>query len=244
MRGALLYSGYIRTLPEVIENHIKCFSFVEHLDLYFSLWDRPGYIDRINSPDFLTAHHKYQDDQIIDENILNECIEHYSNISIRKIKIEPYINNQYQMNLLNGCSNAVSSQFYKIYDCCTLLDPTIDYDFVARMRCDIRLENMIEQQKLIDCITNNHLLFTEKIWYNHSYKSGMSDINDMLWIGKKSLCKQACQVYKNVEKINNIIQQKEQIQINFGENLVYLNLVAEGIENHIELFDFDFRIIR
>lgn len=32
--------------------------------------------------------------------------------------------------------------------------------------------------------------------------------------------------------------------MNFGENLVYLNLVAEGIENHIELFDFDFRIIR
>ena len=244
MKAALLYSGNIRTLPKTINDTLKCFlSIIDEIDLYFSIWDHPGYVDNINSPDYMSAYHDFVG-KIISEQDVMRCIEQNKRVNIKTIKIENYISNSYKLNLLNETSDNLAAQYYKILDCYNLLDDKIDYDIVARMRCDMVVKNMIDRQKLLDAIMSGKIVFIEQIWYNHYKKPGINYINDLMWIANKEVCGKACNIYDNSEKINKIITARNQTEKNYGENICYMNLEAEGLANNIELFDFSYKILR
>lgn len=238
MKIAILYSGVFRTLAETIKQNLKCFDYCD-IDLYFSLWDNVGYSNNINSPDFLFSKRTIHPDTIITEDLIKQIAP--SHVNIKSIKIEKQNLDNYKFELINGLDHKqLSAQFYKVLDCYNLLDTTVHYDAIIRLRTDLFLNNKISKEQL----DLNKITFANKIWYNHPWNNTIEDINDMMWISNKELMQKACNIYNNVGKINEIIKNSNKTNKNFGESICYMNLKAEGIVDKISAFDFDYNILR
>jgi hypothetical protein len=241
MKTAILYSGTIRTLAETIVNNIECFNYGE-VDLYFSLWDYVGYSDRINSPDYLMSERKLDKNTIITKELIESIVP--KNVNIKIIKVEQYNANSYNLDLINGMDNSgLHAQYYKIWDCFNLLDEKINYDLIVRCRCDIILNNKMDQKELMENVANNRIIFTSKIWYDHPWNNH-TEINEMMWISNKELMRKACNIYNNADKINSIIKSDNKTDKNYGESICYMNLAAEGITDNIMTFDFNYNVLR
>ncbi len=237
MKIAILYSGHLRNYAEVIHNNIEYFRGAD-IDLYFSLWDNIGYTDHLNDLDYINSN------RIIDNDILitSKLIEKYTpkSVNIKSIKIEKYT--PYSLNLINGINNGLANQYYKIFDCFNLIND--QYDFLIRLRCDVLLNNQIDIKELHRMILNNKIVFNTKVWYNHPKSDEITSINEMIWISNYKLMKKSCNIYNNEKKINEIITKRKIDWKNYGENITHMNLEAEKILDNIELFDFDYTILR
>lgn len=242
MNIAILYSGAIRTLAESINNNLSYFDG-DNIDLYFSTWDHLGYSDRINSPDYIISSRTLDRDTQITSQIICDMVP--SNINIKKIKIENYNSNNYNLDIINGLdNNGLSAQYYKIWDCFNLIDNSINYDMIVRLRCDLVLNIKINKEYLKNLVTHDMILFSSKIWYEHVWQAGLQAINEMMWISNKHQMKKACSIYNNIDKINKIIISRNSQEINYGEKICYLNLEAEELLNNIVTFDFDYNVLR
>ena len=238
MRIAILYSGLLRTLPETINNNLNYFNGCD-IDLYFSLWDRVGYADQINAPDNIRGKRLLMEGRI-DEEIVRKIIP--PTVEINRLKIEPH--KECQFDLINGLDhNGLAGQYYKNWDCFELLNDEIEYDIIVKMRCDLLLNNQINVQDLAE-LTKEKIVFASKIWYDYSWHTGLTNLNDMLWIGNKEIMRKACRTYHNVDKINVLIKKREQMHLNYGEGICYLNLEAEEMSDRIHTFDFDYQVVR
>ena len=242
MKIAILYSGFVRNLPETISNNLSCFDYAD-IDLYFSLWNKVGYTDQINAPDNIVAKRILEKDIEITEEVVKNIVP--TNVAVKKIKIEEYSSNKCHFSLINGLDrNGLGQQFYKVLDCFNLLDNSINYDAIIRLRCDMLLHNNINQNYLKQLVDDQKIIFASKIWYDYSWKPGIKNINDMLWISNFELMKKACNIYNNTDKINTIILNRKQNILNHGENICYMNLEAENIIYNITTFDFNYNILR
>lgn len=244
MKIAIMYSGSVRTLKETIINNINCFNYDgAKIDLYFSIWDHVGYSDRINSPDYILSNRIISNDFIVTKQFIESIVP--SNVNIKKIEIEKHSSINFNFDLINGIdNNGLSSQYYKILNCFKLLDDSIDYDFIVRLRCDILLQNKIQINNLLDLIKNNKIIFTEKIWYDYSFNAEKECINEMIWISNKDNMKKCCSIYENQEKINTILKTNKNKNVNFGEKITFMNLIAENLVSNIETFDFNYNVLR
>lgn len=230
MKIAICYSGAIRTLSQTIENNLNFFNFAD-IDLYFSVWNHFGYSDKINSPDYIFAPTR--------DCIINETYIRNLSLNIKKVDIEQYIANNYSFELKNGLDNqGLAAQYYKINKCFNLIED--EYDAIVRLRCDMLLNNKFDKNYLEDALENDKIIFPSKIWYNHEWKNHGS-INEMLWISNYKNMKKACNIYNNVEKMNDIIELGEK---NYGEKICYINLEVENMTSKIQTYDFDYRILR
>ena len=238
-RVAILYSGSLRNLPETIDNNLAHFEGME-IDLYFSIWDYIGYVDHLNAPDHFRAKRLLKGDEIITPDLIKRIVP--PNINIKAIKIESYNPDNYKIELVNGSSPNLNAQYYKIWDCFSLLKE-IEYDLIVRLRCDILLNNKMDHSTLLKSLNDNKIIFASKIWFNHLRQGGY-DINEMVWISKLDLMRKACNIYNNADKINQIISSRNQTHKNYGENICCMNLEAEGIINNVSLFDFDYNVLR
>lgn len=263
MKIAILYSGYLRNFIETFKNNIEYLSNKDdEIHLYFSLWDQFGYADQINSPDFIKSkrilsnfdywnkevsiylleeiiymtHELTRDDNLI---VSREDLE---KITIKNIKIETNNTSNCKMDLVNGAKNGLASQFYKVRDCFDLIDNAENYDFLVRLRCDMLLNN--KMNNILDVVNDNKIIFSSKIWYDHEYQKGYRSINDMMWISNKENMKKACNIYNNVDKINKIIYQRNQSELNYGENVCFMNLEVENLVDNIYTHDFNYNILR
>lgn len=242
MKIAILYSGAIRNLIESISNNLEIFTTPsDQVDLYFSTWEDIGYVDNINSPDFLFSKRVIKKDAKVTENLIISLVP--KSINIKNIKIEKY-KNDYQFELIGGVTENLSAQFYKISDCCDLLDKDTEYDMIVRLRCDILFNRKIDKNLLHQLTNDNKIIFSSKIWYNHEYQQGYRSINDMMWVANQNLIRKTCNAYKNTSAINEIIKIKNQIELNFGESVCFMNLEAEKLVDSIYTYDFDYRILR
>ena len=242
MKVAILYSGLIRALSETIQNNLQCFGGAE-IDLYFSLWDHVGYADQINAPDNIKAQRLLNKDTKVTEEVVCNIVASQANI--KNIKIEEYALNRCQFNLTNGLDRAgLNQQFYKVWDCYNLLDDSVNFDAIVRLRCDMLLHNKMNLDYMTQAVNNNKIIFASKIWYDYVWQPGIKNINDMFWISNKELMRKACNIYQNTEKINSIISNRKQTMLNHGENICYMNLEAEGIIDNIMIHDFDYQILR
>jgi len=244
MKVAILYSGLMRNLAETIHNNLEYFQYLTNdIDLYFSIWDNIGYADQINAPDNIKTNRILGENIKITEDVIRGLVPR--NINIKKIKIEKYHLNNCQLDLINGIDNlGLPGQFYKVLDCFDLLDSSINYDVIVRLRCDILLNNKMSSEYLLQSVADKKIIFASKIWYNYTWEPGIRCINDMIWVSNTELMKKSCSIYKNVNKINNIISNRNQTNINHGESICFMNLEAEDITNNIETFDFDYIILR
>lgn len=242
MNVAILYSGYIRNLPETIYNNLDCFNGASNIDLYFSVWDRVGYVSNINSPDFLHSQRLLAADTAITESTIINIVPR--NFSIKRIKIETYNPTDYKFDLINGTNDNINAQFYKIYDCCKLLDKNIEYDVVARMRCDFLINKKMDNSILLDLVKEDKIIFASKIWYNYTKEDHINHINDMFWITNPNIIDRTCNIYNNSYGINKVILDREQEYNNYGEDIVHMNLEAENLTRNIYTFDFDYNILR
>lgn len=242
MKIAILYSGAIRTLAETIENNLKCFQYAD-IDLYFSIWDHVGYSDRINSPDHIFSKREIEKSTLITQDLVRSLVP--SKINIKNIKIEKYEPIKYNFNLINSLDNSgLSAQYYKILDCFNLLDDNINYDAIIRSRCDIVLNNNIDQQYLEKMLHDDKIIFPSKIWYDHSWDTNKRALNEMFWIATKDLMKKTCNIYINSHKINKVITAHSSKELNYGEGINFMNLEAENLLKNISTFDFDYQILR
>lgn len=240
MKAAVLYSGAIRTLPETIENNLKQFDGMD-IDLYFSTWDHIGYSSRINSPDHIFSKRLLDGNTIVTEDVIKSIVP--SNVNIKKIKIEHYVENKYHVDVANGFdNNGLSAQYYKILDCFNLLDQSIRYDIVARFRCDIILNNYVPN--LLELISNNKIIFPSKIWYDYPWDASKRAINEMLWVSNSELAGKACKIYSNMPKISDIVSSRQYTAPNHGESICFMNLESEDMISNIHAFDFDYTVLR
>lgn len=244
MKIAILYSGSIRTLKETILNNIDTFNYDNvDIDLYFSIWDHVGYSDRINSPDYIFSNRTINNNLFVTEQFIKSIIP--NNVNIKRIKIEKYNSFNYSLDLINGVdNNGLSAQYYKILDCFNLLDKSINYDALIRLRCDILFQNKMSKNYLFDMVNNNKIIFTEKIWYNYPFDPKENCINEMIWICNKNNMEKCCNIYNNTNKINDLIIKQNDKNINFGEKITFMNLKAENLVSNIEIFDFNYNILR
>ncbi len=243
MKTAVLYSGNIRTLAETIDNNIAFFkSFSDEIDLYFSIWDHVGYIDHLNAPDYIKSKRIIDSNILVDENFVLNIVP--KNVNIKHVNIERFDFVKFDMELINGLSNGLASQYYKMFDCFNLLDDSIEYDLIVRMRCDIIFNNTIEKNFLKELISNDKIIFNKYIWYQHEKTDINKSINEMVWFSNMDNMKKACNIYNNSDEINLIISDRNMIDLNYGESVCYMNLEVENLTKKISLYDFDYRVLR
>lgn len=241
MKIAILYSGAIRTLIDTIENNLNYFSGAE-IHLYFSIWDHMGYADKINSPDYILSDRSIPANTVVSDSLIQSMVP--EGVIIKAIKIEKYDPKNYSLDLINSGIDNLHAQYYKIWDCFTLLDKMENYDFIVRMRCDILLNKQIWIEELKQLSDDNKIVFTSKIWYNHPKTPDNRSINEMFWISGQELMGKACNIYNNTAKMNQIIKDRGQAEMNYGESVCYMNLEAEDMADKVELFDFDYVVLR
>lgn len=240
MKIALLYSGAIRNLAQSIHNNLDYFAkLADEIDLYFSIWDHVGYVDHLNAPDYIKAERVFLDN----EKITNEKVESLipvtaARIRIKEIKIESYNAENYSML---GSPN-LGAQYYKILDCFNLLDEKENYDMIARMRCDVLLNNQISKEEVIKSLEDNKIIFSTDIWYEHPRQPAGLSINEMIWLARKDLMKKACNILNNEIEIAKIAETRNESK--YGESVCFMNLEVEDMVSNIHLFDFDYNVLR
>lgn len=242
MKIAILYSGALRNLAETIDNNLSLFPNCE-IDLYFSTWEHMGYSERINSPDYIPGSRVIPAESAVSEGLIRSLVPKKCNI--KNIKIEKYEPTDYRFDLKNGLDNeGLAAQYYKIKDCYDLLDSDIEYDLIVRLRCDVLFTRRMNVERMKEIVDAGRLIFTDKIWYNHSHNKTTASINEMFWIGKGKIMRKACSIYDNADKINEVIDDQKMVNANYGESICWMNLYAQSIEDEVEIFDFDYRVLR
>ena len=62
----------------------------------------------------------------------------------------------------------------------------------------------------------------------------------MIWVCKPELMEKTIKIYDNLEKINDLLD----FNSFFGESICYKNLEIENLLDDVELYNFDYRVIR
>lgn len=242
---ALLYSGCLRTLQEMLPRH--CEYFLEHadsLDLYFSLWDHVGYVNHLNDEDFISAQRLTPPHSLITPELISSWVTQ-SNCQVVGSHIEKYHPNNCYFPLLNGLANDnLAAQYYKIEDCYKLVTNPFQYRALVRLRTDFWPRQPFSSSFLIQALDQKHAIFPHQIWRGFLKTPSITDLNESCWIAPPTIMDSLCQIYSNVEKINRIIVRRQQTGPNYGENICYLNVEAENLTNQLQYFDFDYKILR
>lgn len=216
---AILYSGNLRTYEHCVKNHARIFG---ECDVYFSVWDQWGYVDKINDPWHERLHGRRQDriTKSLIEKLTPDCFK------IKQIVINSYDDVQFGFELQKN--NYLLYQYYKIFDCFSLLEK--QYNEIVRMRCDITIQGAEFKDGMLTCNSN--------IYYGKGRtKWGM---NEMIFGGNYEIMNRACRIIENAKDINDELPEKLVV----GECFFYKHLEREGLLDKIYYYDFNFRVKR
>lgn len=221
MKIAICYGGNLRTYEYCVKNHAN---IIGDADVYISTWDEILVNDKINDP----WHYKVEINlpKIVTEDYIRSVTP--DNFTIKSIKIDNYSN-----TIIKPIKNHIflNYQYVKIKDAFNLIIDK-DYDFIIRLRPDITI-GQIKYSK-------DKIIHNEYIWYDFSKRINIEAINEMIWICNPELMEKTIRIYDNLEIINDILNH----DLFYGESICYKNLQIENIINDVELFNFDYRVIR
>jgi hypothetical protein len=213
---ALCYSGNLRTFEHCVKNHLAVFG---ECDVYLSIWDTWGYVDRINDPWHLLKEGRRSG--IININTVKSLIP--EGFNVKKIKIDSYdkiiIPGEMRRN------NYLLWQYYKILDCFGLVSGS--YDEIVRMRCDITLERFNFVPGKLNC--------SSYVWYNEKAEGRM---NEMIFAGDYDTMSKACSIINNIPVIQDILPD----YLLYGESIFGEHLKLENI--NVSFQDFGWRVLR
>lgn len=254
MKIAILYSGQLRTFAETYEQQIAYFKSLGnnvHIDLYFSLTDKVGYVDNLNDNRHSLSKRISPVTVDVTEEICRVISKHdFANVTVKKINIETQDSCLYQtfkhrdvlikgLTLENKLTNLVL-QYYKIHQCYKLMAQPLEYNMVVRLRCDVIPRNAIPGSKLEMCLRENRLMVNQYVWEIHQ---SPSMVNEMLFMGTPDVMRRACNIYNNFARINKLIR-KGHVQP-FGESIFYGNTLIEGLCAPSDYkFDFNYVVLR
>lgn len=240
MKIALLFSGQLRTGPETIDHIIDYFGKYGHLDLYFSLAPEIGYVNQINDGRHRMGNRTFSPNYNVYDYrdiLFTDYDEPDYGTRVRHVGISPspecHILGEQNINLLK--------QYHKIWECIRAM-PATKYDLVVRLRCDVMLQNEMVPcwDEIQDAIKSDKLIINKYVWANHE---SATMANEMFFMGNEKVMRKACNIYPNLHKIKNLIDEK--VVQPFGESIFYGNLLVEGLApDHLYKYDFDYTVIR
>jgi hypothetical protein len=229
MKIAICYSGNFRTFNDCIENHFKIFSKLSNsIDVYFSTWSSLKYSEGLNDSSHFFSEKRLDTNTEITEELIEKYIPDRWNLV--KCKIDNYSDFEDFSNL--------ECQYFKIKDCFYLIDPSSGYDVIIRMRTDVKLNNFMDSDLFFEEITKNNIIFNNYTWYEYQFCN--RDINEMFWFSNYEFSKKTVRILDNF----NFLKDKLIGNDFYGEKICYENLILEGIENKILLFNFNYNVIR
>jgi hypothetical protein len=221
MKLAICYGGNLRTYEYCVKNHAE---IIGDADIYISTWDEIQISDKIND----SWHHKINIDypKVVTEDYIKSVTP--KNFNIKSIKIDNYSN-----AIVKPIKNysSLNYQYIKIKDAYNLITNK-NYDFIIRLRPDITINN-IKYSK-------DKIIYNEYIWYDYLKQKNIQVINEMIWVCKPELMEKTIKIYDNLEKINGLLD----FNLFFGESICYKNLEIENLLDDVELYNFDYRVIR
>jgi hypothetical protein len=214
MKVAICYSGLVRTLPKVYDNHYENLFKHYDCDIYFHLWDSWGYG---------TVKDKYTSKD--DDLTYNEIESLRTLFNPYKYKFEKFREKEKELDdLLKSdnqefpfCKN-VLSMHYKINQCQKLvIDSNIKYDIVLRLRTD-----HFFTKRIIFKETFKNTIYTSMLPARTNGSDGVNDqiaYGDIISMTKySSLYDNWNALYKNRPFCNPEFILKEHL-INFGVNV-------------------------
>lgn len=176
MKVAVCYSGLVRTLPKVYDNHFENIYQHYDCDLYFHFWDSWGHGN-------VTNNYTYDKDDYLTEEEKNLLVEKFKpksyifeNFKDKEKIFEGLIN--YDNQEYPYCKN-VLSMHYKIMKCNTLvINSNVNYDVVLRLRPDHMFTKKITFKNIVD-----NTIFTSMI---PTRTNGSEGVNDQIAYGNTS----------------------------------------------------------
>lgn len=228
MKVAVCFSGCVRSMPELVQNHRDCLLSLYDCDVYFSFWDHWGM-------------HSHRDTNLpIDEQRISEywkkkLVELYNPVSWEyedfnnKVKDFELKKDIFKDSPNFGDINTFS-MYYKIQKCFNLLDVTgKKYDVILRMRSDIQFKN-----KVIFKLVDDNKVYTN---LNPFFLINGSGTNDQIAYGNHDTMRKQSKMYDNM-----IIAKQRHIITSclHPETGVKESYKLEGIEDfHDENLDYD-----
>lgn len=240
MKICLFTSGYIRTLFYGFHKNIELIKTIHpdsEIDICYSFWDENHLSDRINDP----WHYKV-DNYDFGEIKKDKIDSYFKGIGLNKVSgdIESFSISRKVMdesNLLKE-KRRLSSQYYKIYTVAKTYFND-NYDIYVTIRPDVILQRFPSKSNISNLKSKNSIIVNKNYWYNALYKR--SDCNEYIWISNKETFVKSNSQYLYLNELTN------QIQDCYGEIITgthFNNLLFSGDISNIDIFDFDYRIIR
>lgn len=236
MKICLFTSGYVRTLSYGFHKNIELIKTVypdSEIDICYSFWDQNHLSDRINDP----WHYKIQNYDF-GEIRKDKIDQYFSSIGANKIlgDIESFFVSEkiIQESIFPEEKRRLSSQYYKIYSVAERYFSK-GYDLYVTIRPDIILQRFPKSSNL----KFNNVIVNKNYWYNALYKR--SDCNEYVWISNEN------SFIKSNSQYLHLKQLIAQVQDCYGEIITgthFNNLLSSGDISNIDIFDFDYRVIR
>ncbi|MDB4507513.1 hypothetical protein N9064_01325 [bacterium] len=224
---AILISGHLRNLHEIIENFYdnlivpiaEQFSY----DIYIHTWDNNHTMDKIMNYDKHFVDIKiteeyinklFNDNDIFIKKIIIENQEEIKN----KLNLKDYLNNntekrtihnKFKSDYVKDIVNKLFFQFYGHYMLLNCVDLNCNYDFIIKTRPDMFYEKF------------DINLFNYDIFFPNSHKINNSNINQLFFGGKTEYMINILKFFENIifydKNINfNIVNKYHKTDINFN----------------------------
>lgn len=212
MKVALCYSGAIRTLPDLLDNHIDFLIKKYDCDVFLETWDVYGYGGH-------KLKYEWDEIDIIPQNIvdlildkLNPVYYNFENYRKKETEFSEFENSYYYGHPY--CTN-ILSMFYKIKQCHLALDNhNKEYDIVLRLRPDLEFNKSVEFQ-----FPQKNTLYVNK---NGAWNSQI--IVDQFFYGSKEVMDLVCNTY---DKLHDMFSKG--LALKAAEYLLYLSVMEENI---------------
>lgn len=226
---ALLYSGNLRTFPLCVKNHAQVFG---PADVYMSISDEWGYIDKINDPwhkradlaDFPWNGTGKRMTGDITPDLINRLLP--KEFTLKELKITP--NSELVFKDWLRKDNHLLYQYWYTEDCFNLVKK--DYSSLVRIRPDITIQRFAP--------VSNNIAFSSHVWYHKLYD--YKTMNEMIWTAPPELMGRTCKILKNIKQIDENLP----LVMLYGESVFYEHLKIEGLLDKIEFFEYGWRVWR
>lgn len=171
MKVALLYSGLPNLTEKILSNHSKFIFDHYDCDIYLSTYD-DDYDNFLNTKTFLDPY-KYETDNLSTtrNNIFNSIIPHIKN-------------KKPETKILNTLS-----MFYKIEKVFDLIDNSINYDSIIRIRLDITFDKP--------------LILAKNLYLNVPQGGDYGGLLDLFAYGSYDTMSKYCKLYRNIINMLN-----------------------------------------
>ena len=240
MKICLFTSGYIRTLSAVFDKNINLIKSIHpnsKIDICYSFWDQNHLSDRINDP----WHYRINNYNFgeISKDRIND---YFHSLGIDEIfgDIESFSISEkiIQESSFISEKRRLSSQYYKIYSVAERYFSK-GYDLYVTIRPDVIIQKFISEQEVKNFKNKNSIIVNKNYWYNALYDG--KDCNEYIWISNENTFVKSNSQYLH---LNQLIKQVKEC---YGEIITgthFKNLLFSGDISNIDIFDFDYRVVR